>query len=187
MTERLARFTPGDLTGEQRALYDTITGGPRGQGRQVFPLTDDEGALAGPFNAMLLHPPLGSALQALGSAVRYQGVLDDRAREIAILVVARHWRSGFERYSHEAIGASIGLSDTELAALRAGEAFGDEHDRLVAATAAALAARGDLSDAEFTAARDALGSAAVFELTTLVGYYAMLAMQLRVFQVDAPA
>jgi 4-carboxymuconolactone decarboxylase len=187
MTERLAKLTPDELTGEQRALYDTITGGPRGQGRQVFALTDETGALAGPFNAMLLHPPLGSALQALGSAVRYRGALDDRAREIAILVVARHWRSEFERYSHEAIGRSIGLSDAELAALRDDQPFGAEHDRLVAATAAALAARGDLTDEEFTAARDGLGTAVLFELTTLVGYYATLAMQLRVFQVDPPA
>jgi 4-carboxymuconolactone decarboxylase len=187
MTDRLARLTPGDLTDEQRALYDTITGGPRGQGRQVFALTDESGALAGPFNAMLLHPPLGSALQALGSAVRYRGALADRSREIAILVVARHWRSEFETYSHEAIGRSIGLTDAELTALRANEPFGDEHDRVVATTAAALAAHGDLTDEEFTIARDELGIAVVFELTTLVGYYATLAMQLRVFQVDSPA
>jgi 4-carboxymuconolactone decarboxylase len=186
MTERQPKLPPGELTEEQRVLYDTITGGPRGQGKQVFALTDESGALRGPFNAMLLHPPLGSALQALGSAVRYQGKLTGRAREIAILVVARHWRSAFEAHSHEAIGASIGLTDDELAALREDRPFGDGHDRLVAATASALAARGDLTDEEFAAARDALGSAVVFELTTLVGYYATLAMQLRVFQVDPP-
>jgi 4-carboxymuconolactone decarboxylase len=31
-----------------------------------------------------------------------------------------------------------------------------------------------------------LGTAALFELTTLVGYYATLALQLRVFRVGAP-
>jgi hypothetical protein len=37
-----------------------------------------------------------------------------------------------------------------------------------------------------TAARDALGERTLFELSTLVGYYATLALQLRLFNVPAP-
>jgi 4-carboxymuconolactone decarboxylase len=176
-----------DLSTEQRAIYDAITQGPRGRGRQLFPLTDDAGALAGPYNAMLLNPALGSALQALGSAVRYQGTLADRAREIAILVVARHWRSAFETYAHEAVAGSVGVTDAEIDALRDGRTdVGDYHERLVAATALALVARGDLTDEEFTTARDGLGMVVLFELITIVGYYATLALQLRVFRVSVP-
>jgi len=35
---------------------------------------------------MLLQPAVGQALQALGAALRYQGSLPDRARELATLV-----------------------------------------------------------------------------------------------------
>jgi 4-carboxymuconolactone decarboxylase len=56
----------------------------------------------------------------------------------------------------------------------------------VARTVAALVLRGDLDDAEYREAVDHLGPAGLFELLTLVGYYATLALQLRVFRVPAP-
>jgi 4-carboxymuconolactone decarboxylase len=176
---------PAELDDEQRTLYDAIVGGPRAGGGSPFRLLDDFGGLEGPFNAMLLQPALGEALQALGSAVRYRTTLSARAREIAILVVARVWDSAFERHAHEAVGRVAGLTEDELAALRTGwaEVFTDPAERLIAETTTALAVRGDLTDDEFAAVRDGLGLPQVFELTTLVGYYATLAMQLRVFGV----
>jgi len=57
---------------------------------------------------------------------------------------------------------------------------------VVARTVAALVARGDLDDAEYLEAAEAVGPAGLFELLTLVGYYATLALQLRVFRVPAP-
>ncbi len=185
---RLAKLSPTELDEQQRALYDAIASGPRARGPQLFALTDADGGLEGPFNAMLLSPPVGGALQALGSAVRYGSGFANRDREIAILVVAHAWNCEFEVYAHEAVGRAAGLSDGELAALRTAEYEQlPEHDRLIASTSAALAVRSELSDAEFSAARDALGLRLLFELTTLVGYYATLALQLRVFDVPTPS
>jgi 4-carboxymuconolactone decarboxylase len=206
---RIGKLDPSALDDEQRALYDAITGGRRAQGPQLFRLADSEGRLEGPFNAFLLQPRLGSALQALGSSVRYDTELGDRCREIAILVVAAHWQSDFERYAHEPIARSVGLTDAELAAIREGRytelAVGRDghraemaatgpgrdaelagHEALVARTVAALVTRGDLEDAEYREAVEHLGPAGLFELLTLVGYYATLALQLRVFRVPAP-
>ena len=184
---RIPKLEPAVLDDDQRLLYDAIAGGRRAQGPQLFRLADSRGRLEGPFNAFLLQPRLGSALQALGSSVRYDTGLDDRCREIAILVVAAHWRSDFEWYAHEAVGRSVGLTDAELAALRDGrpEALTGP-EAVVARTAAALAARGDLDDAEYREAVDHIGAPGLFELLTLVGYYATLALQLRVFRVPAP-
>lgn len=184
---RIGKFEPSALDAEQRSLYDAIAGGRRAQGPQLFRLADADGRLEGPFNAFLLQPRLGSALQALGASVRYDTGLDDRCREIAILIVAAHWRSDFEWHAHEAVGRAAGLGDAELAALREGrhaELAGRES--VVARTAAALVTRGDLDDAEYGEAVGHLGPAGLFELLTLVGYYATLALQLRVFRVPAP-
>jgi 4-carboxymuconolactone decarboxylase len=184
---RLAKLPPDSLDDAQRALYDAIAGGPRAQGPQLFRLLDEDGRLEGPFNALLLQPRLGDALQALGAAVRYATTLSDRAREIAILVVAAQWHSEFEQYAHEAVGRAAGLTDTELAALRDGRfdvLTGDE--ALVARTTRLLAVDGDLDDDAYRQAVEALGVVRVFELSTLVGYYATLALQLRVFRVAAP-
>jgi 4-carboxymuconolactone decarboxylase len=184
---RIPRLEPSALDDDQRSLYDAIAGGRRAQGQQPFRLADSQGRLEGPFNAFLLQPRLGSALQALGSSVRYDTGLDDRCREIAILVVAAHWRSAFEWYAHEAVGRSVGLDEAELAAVREGrhEAL-PGREAVVARTVAALVGRGDLNDAEYREAAGQIGAAGMFELLTLVGYYATLALQLRVFRVPAP-
>ena len=184
---RIPKLDPSSLDHEQRSLYDAITGGRRAQGPQLFRLVDAAGRLEGPFNAFLLQPRLGSALQALGSAVRYDTGLDDRCREIAILVVATHWQSAFEWYAHEAVARSAGLGDAELAAVRDGRhAALAGREAVVARTVAALVARGDLDDAEYREAVGQVGAAGLLELLTLVGYYATLALQLRVFRVPSP-
>ena len=184
---RIPKLEPSALDDDQRSLYDAIAGGRRAQGPQLFRLADTQGRLEGPFNAFLLQPRLGSALQALGSSVRYDTGLDDRCREIAILVVATHWRSDFEWYAHEAVARSVGLGDPELAAVRDGRHCAlAGREAVVARTVAALVTRGDLDDAQYREAVSQVGTAGVFELLTLVGYYATLALQLRVFRVPAP-
>lgn len=187
MSPRLRLLPPADLDPAQRAVYDAVAGGRRAQGPQAFPLTDRDGALRGPFNAFLLAPALGGPLQEVGAAVRYRTGLPERAREIAVLVVATVQGSAFERTAHEAVGRTVGLRDEELEALRENrfETLTGT-DAVVARTAYALAAEGDLDDERYAAAVGALGEAGLFELLTLVGYYAMLALQLRVFRVDPP-
>jgi 4-carboxymuconolactone decarboxylase len=119
--------------------------------------------------------------------VRYDTGLDDRCREIAILAVAAHWRSDFEWYAHEAVGRSAGLDEAELAAVRDGRyAALTGREAVVARTVNALVVRGDLDDAEYLEVVEVVGAAGLFELLTLVGYYATLALQLRVFRVPGP-
>jgi 4-carboxymuconolactone decarboxylase len=181
--ERLPGFLPEQLNAEQQVLYQSIAAGRRAAGRQAFALVDDRGRLRGPFNAMLLSPPVGNAVQAVGSAVRYESVLSGRVREMAILAVAAHWGSAFEREAHEAVGRTCGLRDHELDALAAGTLppLTDPLEATALRTARALLASGNLSDAEYRQAVEAIGERGLFELITLVGYYGLLAMQLRVF------
>ena len=186
--ERLARLHPPFDNDDRQRLYAAITSGPRGGSQQPFALVDEVGGLAGPFNAMLLQPGLGAALQALGAAIRYQGTLPARLRELAILVVAGHWSSAFEQHAHEAAGRRAGLSEEELAAVRDGGEpdLADPAEQAAVRVAQTLVRAGDLDDAEYAEAVARLGEAGVFELTTLVGYYATLALQLRVFRVGLP-
>lgn len=182
MGARLRRLAPGDLSEAQLEVYEAIAGGPRATGPRAFALADDEGRLRGPFNAMLLSPPVGNAVQSVGAAVRYGSTLGDRARELAILAVAGHWDSSFEREAHEAVGRNVGLTEEEMATVRRGEIPRlDLAERAVLAATFALLKDGDMSDEEYQAAVGAVGERGVFELTTLVGYYGMLALQLRVF------
>lgn len=184
MTSRIPALVPEALDPDQARLYDAIAGGPRAAGPQHFALTSQDGALRGPFNAFLLAPALGDAVQALGATLRYRGDLPDRAREIVILLVAQHWDSAFEREAHEGVGRAAGLLDRELAALRDGDIarFAGTEGAIARLTLALLA--GDLDDEGWREAETAIGAAGVFEVGTLVGYYGMLALHLRVFRVD---
>ncbi len=182
---RLEPIPPAGLDAEQARLYAAITEGPRAQGPQHFALTRDDGALLGPFNALLLSPGLGGALQELGAAVRYRTDLTARTRELAILTVAAHWSSVFERDAHESVGRAVGLTEREIDDLRAGvvPALDDPHERACAHLVRAMVTDRDVDDRAWQTWAETIGERTVFELTTLVGYYATLALQLRVFRV----
>jgi 4-carboxymuconolactone decarboxylase len=177
------------MTPEQVGLYREILSGPRGQGPRAVLLATGAGGLAGPFNVMLYAPAIGHALQELGAAIRFRTELSPRVREMAILVVAQAWDSAYERSSHEPIGRDAGLTESELDALRADNdpKFADEQESVAYSTARALTVARDLDDEEYAEAINALGEEGLVELSTLVGYYATLALQLRIFRVPAPA
>ena len=87
--------------------------------------------------------------------------------ELAILVVAHHWDSGYVRASHAAIGREAGLIEAEIGALRSGDdpGFGDERERVAYATVRALLTRCDLDDQEYAAAVATFGEQALVELS----------------------
>src|SRR5680860_374674 len=150
---RLPELRPDGFDADQRELYLAITGGPRSQGPQHFALTRADGSLRGPFNAMLLHPELGGALQRVGSVLRYGGTLSNRERELAILLVAARRDSEFEFEAHEAVGRAVGLDDAEVASARVLDpsAFADREGAVARATLALL--DGDLDDEAWRALR----------------------------------
>jgi 4-carboxymuconolactone decarboxylase len=185
---RLAVLSSEEMTPDQVELYREILGGPRGQGPRAAALASGAGGLAGPFNAMLYAPAVGHALQALGVAIRFHTDLAPRIREMAILVVAQAWDSRYERAAHEALGREAGLTEAEIAALVAGAdpQFADERERVAYSVTRAIVVRADLDDATYDAAAAVLGAPALVELSTLVGYYATLALQMRIFRVPGP-
>lgn len=191
MTGRLSPFKPGRLTEAQQAVYDAITSGPRASDPAAFPLCHDDGSLVGPFNALVAAGEIGRAVQAVGAAVRYHGRLAPDARELAVLLVARHRRAAFEWYAHAPIARRSGLAESVVEAVRDGRqpVLTDPADLALAAvhdTVAELLATGRLAQPTFDAAIGALGEEGVVELVILTGYYGMLADVLNSFDVGAP-
>ena len=183
---RLVTLSSEEMTPEQVDLYRQILSGPRGQEQRAVPLDTGAGGLAGPFNAMLYAPEVGHALQELGAAIRFRTSLAPRVRESAILIVAQAWHSAYEQTAHELIGHDAGLTDGEIEALRAGAdpGFTDEAERVAYHVVRALTGpTADLNDQHYAEAVAILGEQALVELSALVGYYATLALQLRIFRV----
>jgi 4-carboxymuconolactone decarboxylase len=185
---RLEQLREDTLTIEQRSLADAIAGHRPGASLRSRNLADAAGRIQGPFNHMLHVPALGDPVQQLGGVLRFAGTLPDRARELVILTVAQAWESDFEWWAHVRIARDIGLTDGEIHAVARGDApvLEDPVERAALDGARALVARSDLTDEEYARTEAVLGPSMLIELTTLVGYYALLAMQMRVFRVAAP-
>ncbi|MHA6617461.1 carboxymuconolactone decarboxylase family protein [Pseudonocardia sp. DLS-67] len=183
MTERRLRpLRPDEMDADQRAVYDALADPPGRVGVAA------DGSLQGPFDAMLRAPRSGAALQSVGAALRYRSVLPERVRELATLQVSAHHRSGFEWYAHAPIAAAAGLPAPLIESVRTGGSVepGDPAERAAAAVVTQLLATGDVDDDAWAGAVGALGEAGTVELTTLVGYYSLLAMQMRVLRVPLP-
>lgn len=179
---RLPPLRPDELDAHQRAVYDALADPPGRVG------LDPDGSLQGPFDAMLRAPRSGAALQSVGAALRYRSVLPERVRELATLQVAAHHRSDFEWYAHAPIAAAAGLPAALLEAVRTGGSVepDDRAERIAAVVVAQLLTAGDVDDDAWASAVRHLGEAGAVELTTLVGYYSLLAMQMRVLRVPVP-
>jgi alkylhydroperoxidase family enzyme len=185
---RLPWPTPAELDEPAQRLYEKVAGGRRVAGPQAFALTDADGRLHGPFNVMLMSPGIGTALQELGSVIRYDSSLPARAREIAILELARVRSSEFEWYAHRGVGEQVGLTAAELSSLRAGTDAPTftPAEALVRDLVRELVLERDLDDAAYGRGVEALGQTGVVDLIALVGYYETLALMLRAFRTPLP-
>jgi alkylhydroperoxidase family enzyme len=186
---RVPRLRPEQLTDEQRRLYEELLNGPRAQGPQYFELTDADGVLTGPFNAMLASPRVGTVLQRLGVELRYHTDLPDQIRELVILVVAASLGSDFEWYAHESLARHYGVDDDAIIALRERRSptLADPAQGAAYGLAVALLRGEDIPDERYYAMVRALGTSGVFDVSAIVGYYWLLAAQLRLFRVGLQA
>lgn len=190
MAERLRKFERGELDAEQAELYEQYTSGSeRSRSPRAINLLDDTGHLIGPPNAWLLSPRLGLALQTLGFAIRNATTLSPRAQEIAILVVAQRTGSSFEQYAHRPAARQAGLTEADVDALLAARPvqFDDPIEQACHRLASILMDRERLADDEYAEAVSRLGERRTFELTAIVGWYRMIALQLAAFAVRPPS
>lgn len=187
MTPRLEPIDPATLTPDAAELYSRYTSGERAKPGAAFMLVTGDGQLTGPPSTWMLNPTLGLRMEQLGYGVRFELTLTDRWREIVILMVAEREDSPFERYAHHPAGRAAGLSEAEIAALDAGSFAGvDATERAFVACTRALLDRGRLSDEEWDDAVRSCGRSAMLEIVTLIGWYRLMALQLRVFDVEPP-
>lgn len=174
--ERLP-LPPMDLLDEaQRAAAQALIDGPR---KGVY----------GPFLALLRSPVLLDRVAKLGEYLRFQSVLDARIRELATCVAARHVGNQFEWVMHAPLAVQAGVAPEALEALRHGarprELAPDETAALDFAQE--LLARNGVSDATYRSALTRWGEQGVVELTTLLGYFAMVSWLMNVARTPAQA
>ncbi|MFC0401056.1 carboxymuconolactone decarboxylase family protein [Paraburkholderia rhizosphaerae] len=174
MSQRLPQFQTATATDEQKAVLNDILSGPRGN-------------LNGPFLGWIFSPELAQHAQRLGAFCRYQTGLPLRLSELAILVTAARWSAQAEWYIHYPIALQAGLPADIAEAIRVGAepTFADNDDQLIYRFATELYETKRVSDATYRQAVDRFGHTVVINLVGLLGYYALVAMTLNVFDMRA--
>lgn len=182
---RLPWWSPDELSESQRAYYYQLAAGPR----KSSEIMTEDGRLKGPFNARLLHPELGTALQELSAVLRFKTpALSDRCRELTILETANHEQAEYEWNSHRRIGIGVGLTNEEIDAIRNGRECPtfDSSEQLVRLVVRSLLENRDLDDQLYDRAEKALGPVMIFDIVSLVGHYQHTALAMRVWRVPLP-
>lgn len=188
MSDRLDRIDPASLAGAAAALYSKYASGRRVEPESEFTLVTEDGQLVGPPSAWLLSPDLGLGLERVGFEVRFNLSLTGRFREIVILMVAAVEDSPFERFAHHQAARRAGLTDDEIVGLDDGSFTpADESEATLVQMVEALLSRGTLDEELWKQADAALGRRAIFEVVTLIGWYRMMALQLRTFALEPPS
>jgi 4-carboxymuconolactone decarboxylase len=180
---RIQPARPAELDEERLALHALIANGPR-RSQSRIPLVDDQGRLLGPFGPMLFSPRIGTAVQQVGAALRFDRDLPPRLRELAILTVASHAESEFEWAAHEGAARDAGVTTDQLQSLLNGTLPDnlDVAELCALKTTRALLTDRTLDDDLYHEALTELGQDTLAALVWLVGYYSMLALALATFR-----
>jgi 4-carboxymuconolactone decarboxylase len=173
--ERLPPIPSEQLTAAQRSAAEALVRGRRG-------------ALFGPFVAMLRSPELLDRSQRLGEYLRYDSAIPPRLRELAILLVARHFRQGYEWHVHAPAAAQAGLASVTIDDIAAGRR--PEHlqpdESVVYEFCIQLLSEHAVSDATYANARTLLEEQGLIDLCSVCGYYGMLALIMNVARTALP-
>lgn len=163
------------LSEEQKRVFDRIRSGQRG-------------TVEGPLRIWLHSPVLADRAQSLGAFCRYESSLPPDLSELAILVIAAHWRAGFEWYVHAPIAEAAGVSPSAIAAIKAGAEpeFAKPEQRIVFEFTSALVKSRGIPEALFEQATSRLGTVGTVDLVGVIGYYTFIAMTILAFDVAIP-
>ena len=173
--QRFKPLSPDEMSPEQRRLADSILSGPRQ-------------SLGGPFSVFLYSPATGDAAQKLGEQIRFRNVLPERLKELAILVVARHWTAQYEWYAHHRFALEAGLKASVAADIAAGKrpAGLAADEQAIYDFAGELLETKEVSDATFKAVAERFGEKAIVDLICTMGYYSLVSMTLNVNRFPIP-
>ncbi|WP_433063386.1 carboxymuconolactone decarboxylase family protein [Dactylosporangium sp. CS-033363] len=184
---RIRPIPPDELGPQLREVHDGIASLVKAEQDRVV-ILDDDGALVGPFAAMLHFPTFGVPALMLQRAVAAEARLDPVVREVAILTVGAAYGARYVLYAHEQTADQVGLAPEHVATLAAGgRPPGLTAEQAVAHdVAAALTGGRILPGSTYERAVRLLGHDGVGELAFLIGSYCLIAVAVNCFDVPVP-
>ncbi|MFV0298644.1 MAG: carboxymuconolactone decarboxylase family protein [Hyphomicrobiaceae bacterium] len=155
--------SPDELSGDARRIAEKIV--------------DRRKSLEGPFSVWMHAPEWAERVAHLGTLVRWEGPLDLRIRTLAALVVGRHFQAQYVWGIQGVIGEERNVPRSTIDAIRDDRSDGiPPEDLQIIDFTRQLLRNNRVEDATAQAVMKRLGAEQYVQLTTCIGYYAMLAM-----------
>ncbi len=139
----------------------------------------------GPLAVWLHRPGLANTAQKLGQYCRYDSSLPPRLSELAILTTGRIWDAAFEWDSHVGPAREAGLDEKIIEALAADmePVFENADESAVYRVARQLNFDKKISDDLYAEAESLLGKDGMVDLIGVLGYYSLISMTIKAFEV----
>ena len=147
------------------------------------------GQIRGPNSILLLAPAADEPVLKLGNYFRYDSVVKSPEKELAIIAGTREKDCLYVWAAQVAAGRRGGLSEAAIDVVkhRRDTAGLQPHEAEIINYVRQLVRNNRVDQATFDALKDRYGVPWLIEMTTVVGYYGMLAGVVNSFEVDPPA
>lgn len=144
---------------------------------------------SGPGSAMIYSPEMRRRANHLVGYFREVTDLPHKLQELAMLLTARHMDCQYIWFAHSVRGRQQGLSDELVDALRDRNPLPDmpPDEAALVAYATEMFNNHRVSAETYQRAIDQFGPRWLTELSTMMGYYTLLAYNANSFEIDLPA
>ena len=144
------------------------------------------GATRGPFLIWLRSPELAEKVDALGAYCRFDASINERLRELSLLIAARHFDAQYSWNAHHKKAIAAGVSAESIKELANNEVphFAHADEQLLYSFATQILRDHFVDQETFDAAHAEWGEAGLVDIIGCLGNFSMLAMLLNTFQVD---
>src|SRR6201986_4820529 len=144
------------------------------------------GATRGPFLIWLRSPELAEKVDALGAYCRFESSINERLRELSLLIAARHFDAQYSWNAHSKQAMEAGVSAESIKELAGNEVphFAHADEQLLYTLATQILRDHFVGQATFDAGLAEWGEAGLVDIIGCLGKFSMLAMLLNTFQVD---
>ena len=188
--------TPGRLVGVADAMskegrfpqlaMDQLNDKQRPLAEQIMKVS--KVGLGGPYNPMLRSPVFGQKMFDLLHYLRWQTSVPLKLNELAILIIARQWRSQVEWFAHAPLAIRAGLSPEIVAEIKTNRRPSNmpPEESVVFDFVTELTAKHEVSNETFDRAKQLLGEQQIVDLTAVAGTYITIAMILAMAEESVP-
>jgi len=173
--ERMPEIPVEKMTDAQKQAAAEISAGPRGE-------------VKGPFVAFLRSPDLMRRVQKVGEYLRFVCPIDKRLSEFAAIIGARAWSQQFEWWAHYRQAVEAGLKREIADAVAEGRrptGMAEDEEILYDFLTELINTKG-VSDTTYARTVGKFGEQGLIDLTSVVGYYTLLAMVMNVARTGVP-